>query len=351
MKIGIYDPYLDTLSGGEKYMLSMASCLSKDNDVYIFWNDEEDIRKRAKSKLGIDLENVKFLDNIFSAKTSFVNRFRASRKFDKIIYLSDGSIPVLGCSLFVHFQFPVEYVRNTYKNRFKIKRAEAVICNSFFTKVFIDKKFGINSVVLYPPASSFSSSKKENIILHVGRLGLDSNGVNFKKQDVMIDVFKKMIDSGLKNWKFLLIIGTKIEDSEKLSSLRELSKGYPIEILENVGQDALSEYYSKSKIYWHATGFGEDVEKYPEKAEHFGMSTVEAMSAGVVPVAINAGGQKEILREEDGFLWDSLRQLEEYTLRLINSPELLLSMSKNSIQRSMFFTGDRFCKEIKEIIK
>ena len=36
MRIGIFDPYLDTLSGGEKYMLSIASCLVQEYEVFIF---------------------------------------------------------------------------------------------------------------------------------------------------------------------------------------------------------------------------------------------------------------------------------------------------------------------------
>ena len=36
MKIGIFDPYLDDLGGGEKYMMKIAQCLGKNHDVSIF---------------------------------------------------------------------------------------------------------------------------------------------------------------------------------------------------------------------------------------------------------------------------------------------------------------------------
>ena len=39
MKIGVYDPYLDDVGGGEKYMLTTAECLSNDHDVTIFWDN------------------------------------------------------------------------------------------------------------------------------------------------------------------------------------------------------------------------------------------------------------------------------------------------------------------------
>jgi hypothetical protein len=58
---------------------------------------------------------------------------------------------------------------------------------------------------------------------------------------------------------------------------------------------------------WHATGYGFDAEQYPAKQEHFGMTTVEAMSAGAVPVVLNTGGQREIVTHgDDGFLWGEL---------------------------------------------
>ena len=79
MKIGIYDPYLDTLAGGEKYMLTMAMCLAERHNVAIFWDTdkEQEIRKKIKEKFGFDLSTISFAQNIFDQKTSFVTRFRS----------------------------------------------------------------------------------------------------------------------------------------------------------------------------------------------------------------------------------------------------------------------------------
>ncbi len=92
MKIGVFDPYLDSLSGGEKYILTAAVCLSKDNDVSIFWDKGTDIRSKAKEKLNIDLDKVKFSENIFKQGYPKVKRLRKTRDYDSIINLSDGSI-------------------------------------------------------------------------------------------------------------------------------------------------------------------------------------------------------------------------------------------------------------------
>jgi glycosyltransferase involved in cell wall biosynthesis len=356
VKIGIFDPYLDTLSGGEKYMLSIASCLSREHEVFIFWEEEKEaeIKLKAKKKLGIDLSSVKFYRNLFSRSVSSTARFFESKDFDTIIYLSDGSIPFVGTKLYIHFQFPVEWInKRNLKTKIKLSRVKKIFCNSNFTKSFIDRKFNINSNVLYPPVDLhvIKNIKKENTILHVGRFDVDSRESNYKKQDVMINVFKKMVDSGLKNWNFKLIIGLRDENKEKLNTIKEMSEGYPIELLVNIPNYKLWENYSRAKIYWHATGYGEDLKKYPEKAEHFGITTVEAMGSGCVPVVFDAGGQREIIEDKkSGYLCKTIEDFISNTDILIGDENLLRQMSVNSVERSKIFTGDRFCNELKKII-
>lgn len=357
MRIGIFDPYLDSLSGGEKYMLSIAVCLTSKHEVVIFWDSrgEKEIKEKALQKFGIDLSKVTFAQNIFSKDVSFVSRINSSRKYDAIIYLSDGSIPFVLSKLFIHFQFPVERAKTSnIKTRFKLNRVSGIFCNSFFTKGYIDKKLGTSSTVLYPPIyiSRSHKVKKENIILNVGRFGLNIDGSNYKKQDVLIRVFKSMVDNGLKKWTLILIVGLKEEDQDKLLELKKLSNGYPIHFVENPSNNILLEYYQKSKIYWHATGFGEDLEKFPERAEHFGISTVEAMSKWAVPVVINAGGQKEIVDDgKNGFLWNTTEELTKKTEILIKDDNLWRQMSKESMKKAKTFNGDRFCKEVNELIQ
>jgi glycosyltransferase involved in cell wall biosynthesis len=357
VKIGIFDPYLDTLSGGEKYMLSIASCLSKEHEVYIFWDQdkEKEIKSEAKRKLDIDLSSVKFYRNLFNESVSLTARFFETKDFDAIIYLSDGSIPLLGAKTFIHFQFPIEWVDGkSLKTKFKLAFVKKIFCNSYFTKKFIDKKLNVESDVLYPPIdlNVVKNIKKENIILHVGRFDVDSHESNYKKQDIMIEVFKKMVDKGLKDWELRLVVGVKDKDKEKINRLREMSEGYQIKLIVNISNKELWENYSKAKIYWHATGFGENLEKYPEKAEHFGITTVEAMGTGCVPVVFNAGGQKEIVEDgKSGYLFNNLEDFSSKTNALIKDENLLKQMSKFSIERSKMFVGKRFCDDLRKMIK
>lgn len=355
MKIGIYDPYLDTLGGGEKYMLTLTSCLSKKHDVFLFWSNNEDyIKKTAMERFSIDLSKTTFVTNIFSSNVSFLERVRKAAEYDLIIYLSDGSIPLFVTkNLIIHFQFPVVWVKQSFLTKIKLSRVKDIICNSKFTKSYIDKKFQIQSKVIYPPVDFLQNGNviKENVILHVGRFGVSREGVNYKKQDIMISAFKHMVQKGFSGWRFIMVISVRDQDKEKSSKLKELAKGYQIEIIENPSHEELAKLYCQAKIYWHASGFGEDIEKYPEKTEHFGIATAEAMGAGAVPVVINAGGQPEIVEDgESGFLWKTLEELENKTARLAKDESLIKKMAKSAKERSKIFSGERFCHEIEKLV-
>jgi glycosyltransferase involved in cell wall biosynthesis len=194
--------------------------------------------------------------------------------------------------------------------------------------------------------------KKEDIILHVGRFRVKNvKNDDYKKQGIMIDAFKEMVTKGLKDWKFVLAVSIQDKDKEAFENMKKKTAGFPIEFLVNKNNDELWDIYSRSKIYWHASGFGEDLENNPEYAEHFGISTVEAMGAGVVPVVINAGGQKEIVVEgQNGFLWDSIEELQSKTRKLIEDESLLKNLSKQAVESSKKFSAERFYQEVNNLI-
>lgn len=350
IKIGIFDPYLDDNGGGERYMMTIAECLSRENDVDIFWDNAKDLKK-VEDRFNLDLSRLKLTDNIF--KYPFIKKQKASRKYDLIIMLSDGSIPVLSSKkLYLHMQQPTHASLNL-KNKLKLKRIDKIFCNSEFTKKFIEKNYKFKCDLLYPPVSIYGKSEnKENIIFHVGRFRvMNVKSEDYKKQQFMLETFKDMVDKGLKNWKFLLAVGVNDLNNPKFISMKESAKGYPIEFLINASKKKLWEKGSKAKIYWHATGFGEDLVKNPHLAEHFGISTVEAMGVGAVPVVFNGGGQKEIVTDfKDGFLWNTKDELEKFTLKLTEDHNLFSVMSMSAYERSRDFDDRDFCRKVHEVI-
>ncbi len=351
MKIGIYDPYLDDLGGGEKYMMTIASCLSRKHDVTVFWNNEKDLLA-VKDRFNLDLGKVTVSANIFSPQISFFKRLFATKKFDVIIFLSDGSIPLsLSKKLFIHIQQPLSELQ---KNSVKIARVNAFFCNSEYTKHFIDKQFHLSTLVLYPPVSiSPEKIEKENIILHVGRFRIKNVSVgDYKKQGFMIEVFKKMIKQGLQKWKFVVATSFSKGAEKEFQLLQQQARGFPIEFYVNKSNKELWSLYNKSKIYWHASGYGENLEEYPEYAEHFGISTVEAMGAGCIPVVINAGGQKEIVTEgKNGLLWNTEDELIKKTKQVMSNPGLRNALEKNARLRAKDFSLENFSEEIERLIE
>jgi glycosyltransferase involved in cell wall biosynthesis len=364
MKAGIYDPYLNILGGGERYVMTLVEYLNQEGyEVDIFWNDKA-IKSKIEKQLGINLNRVNFVEDIFYSRgnlprttTSWVRgllkKWKITRRYDLIFYLSDGSVPFLFAKRnILHFQVPFTNVNGrSALNKIKFLKINKVICNSKFTKKFIDKEYGIKSEVVYPPVDveKFKAGEKEDIILSVGRF---TKALHAKKQHILIEVFKKMCNRGLKDWELILIGGTLKGDRNYIKSIRELARNYPIKVLTDIKFSDLKKFYSRAKIFWHAAGFGEDETKHPERMEHFGIAVVEAMAAGCVPIVINKGGLSEIVTHKvNGLLWETRSDLIKATLQLIKSQNLWQKLSSQAIKDSQKFSKKVFCRRIYELIK
>lgn len=327
----IVSPYLDHLGGGERYMLSISAILeSLGYDIYFAWDNLEQIANLS-AMLGLNLRaphlDPKVKELYF--KGNALSMYLSTRSYDVVIYLSDGSIPLLGGKRnILHMQVPFHGVGGqSLPNRIKQLFIHSVVVNSEFTKQIVDQEYKIDSRVLYPPVPSINShSKKENIILSVGRF---EPSLNTKHQDVMIEAFKSL-SSHLSNWRLVLVGGSSSE--EWLNKLKASAKGYSIEIIENIPHDQLLDLYGRATIYWHAAGYGVDELKNPELTEHFGISTVEALSAGCVPLVVPFGGQKEIVSDPT-YHWKSTEELVKKTLSTIANPVLpKIDVSKYSLE-------------------
>lgn len=349
MTIGIYNQYLDTLGGGERYCFDIASCLAGEHEVHIFW-DNPDILDSARSRFKMSLSGVQLVKNIWKSGNVF-ERANITRKYDAIFFVSDGSIPfVFSKKVFVIFQFPTDWVQERdLMTRLKVRRVTNFLCYSQFVKERLDKKFGINATVLAPAVdlASFSPKTKEKLIVSVGRF---TTGMNTKKQGVLIDAFKKLSPS-LPGWRLVLAGGVLPGDESFVEVLKKQAKGYPIEILPNISHEELVSYYGRAKVYWHAAGFGEDTQSHPERAEHFGLTTIEAMASGAVPVVFSGGGQKEVVGNwVSGFHWDTQKQLTEITQKILSDAKMWVRISKAARERAYMFGYDRFCAQLHKLI-
>jgi glycosyltransferase involved in cell wall biosynthesis len=232
----------------------------------------------------------------------------------------------------------------------KLFRINSIVCNSKFTKKYIDKEFGVKSIVIYPPVDveKLKPKRKENLIISIGRF---SQLTQAKRQDILIRAFKKIYDSGLRDWKLILAGGVEIGVTDYVKNLRGKAKGYPIEIIESPSWKEIRKMYGKAKIFWSASGYGIDEKKEPKRVEHFGITVVEAMAGGAVPLVCFAGGHKEIVSEgKDGYLWATEKALLLKTKALTQNRQLLLKLSKNARQSSKVYEYARFEAQVSEIL-
>ena len=322
-KAALYTPYADTLGGGERYLLTLAQIL-----LDLGWQveatiDDNELLAKSRQRFNLPLKNL----DIISKKNLDRGGLRGAlshRQYDLLFWVSDGSIPTMMAKKnWLHFQVPFHNLNGrSLFNIIKLKSIDKIICNSYFTKKIIDQEYGTRASVWYPPVAinDFSPGKKENIIVAVGRF---ETTMNVKRQDVLVSVFKKGVDEGLSNWKLILIGGSlgREKDNQYLQKLKKQAHGYPVEFRVNAPFRQLKETYGLAKIFWHAAGYGINEEKEPERVEHFGMTTIEAMAAGCWPLVYNAGGQKEIFSkfsQKNLCLWNSKEELLTKTKKIID---------------------------------
>lgn len=222
------------------------------------------------------------------------------------------------------------------------------VYNSEFTKNVLERNLRKQkSFLLYPPVdvSSMTVGSKDKLILSVARF---SSTMQSKRQDILIEAFRDLCTkiSGYK----LILVGGLAGEIKIIDDLRSQAKNLPIEIIPNPDFAKLKELYSRSQFFWHAAGYDVDEEKNPERVEHFGMTTVEAMSAGCIPLVIAKGGQKEVITSDAGVLCADQREIAEKTIEIINDPDKYAQMVSSSIARSKDFSLSKFYDKIKLLL-
>ena len=129
-------------------------------------------------------------------------------------------------------------------------------------------------------------------------MGRFFRGGHSKNQHVLLDALAELDAPG---WRLVLAGGG--DDPDYVEELRRRADGLPAELRVDVPRDELLELYSRAALFWHAAGHGQDARRHPERLEHFGITTVEAMAHGAVPLVFPAGGPAEVVEDGRTGVW------------------------------------------------
>jgi glycosyltransferase involved in cell wall biosynthesis len=113
-------------------------------------------------------------------------------------------------------------------------------------------------------------------------------------------------------------------------------------LIVNVSSQSLRRILSKAKIYVHCAPH-----------EYFGISVVEAMACGCVPVVHKSGGPYTDIIEYDeyGFSFESAHELASKINLLLNNNDLYEKFSERAQERSKMFNRENFKKHLIDTIK
>lgn len=400
IRIAIYNPYLETKGGGEKVCLALAEALSKDeqNSVYLLTHNEVDIAS-LESYFNLDLSKVgtRFI-NSEDFFTKLLNKLPLPGKLRNFFFdvKVSGQIKKHKYDVFINncyqsnlpnpspigiymCMFPqkvtqsdkVGLIKRAYflgidllyrvflhpTHKIGVFSYNLITANSQYTQKYIKKYWHKDSEIIYPICDDMSNgdTQKKRIILNVGRFFENSGENHHKRQDVLLDTFKTMKNLHDKGWE-LHFAGSVAEDVGGLKyilSLIKSARNVPVFFHFNSSYEELQSLYNEASIYWHATGFGSKVSEHPEKQEHFGITTVEAMSAGAIPIVINSAGQKEtVTNGTNGYLWDTSEQLASFTTEVaLGETSYVSSLRHNAIAASGRYGKRAFDERASEILR
>ncbi len=215
-----------------------------------------------------------------------------------------------------------------------LREIDTVICNSEFTRHAILEFWGCLSipepVVVYPASlGQFNPTKswaaRKNQCVYVARLS------RFKRHDILASLAKEIPEC-----QFISVgssTGTYSSYIEEL--VQQKPPNYCIRAAASSKQ--VSALLEESKLYVHCA-----------RNEHFGISILEAMKAGAVPLVHRSGGPCEFVPSQ--LQWGSMDELAAKCRRLLGDQIEWEYWRGRTLRLAEQFTPERFQTEFLEAV-
>lgn len=213
-----------------------------------------------------------------------------------------------------------------------------VLTNSEFSRKAIFKMYGVDSTVLYPPVNTgifqrhgLSSGTRADDILVISRFQ--------RSKKIENAIYLASLLSKRSVGRRMVIVGNISPDGlDYYQYLRRLAKRYGVKDYVRFEPSAsfsrLLDLVRSSKVYLH-----------PLPGEPFGISTVESMSAGLIPVVPDIGGHTEFVPPQ--YQFHTYEQGVDAVVEALNAPASEhLWMS----HRASAFSVPNFVGKFKEIV-
>ncbi len=312
--------------------------------------------KRSVVSVPMD-EDLKY-DPLFQRHTNRVLRELMEFKPDVIHITGLNDVSIVGAYLSWKLQIPMVGSWHTNLHEFAARRLTRMF--RFLPQKTLDSMTGfaerkiMDGAVLYYKMPKVILSPNQELVDLLGKgtkrvsrimtRGVDTDKFSPEKRTVHDDIFrfgfvgrlraeknvrlladleKKLLEAGKTNFKFVIVgEGNEREWLEKNMKNAEIT-GF-------LDGEKLSEAYANMDVF-----------VFPSETDAFGNVAQEANASGVPAIVTNQGGPKFIIKHnESGFVAENFDDFVKYSLALMDNPEKLAVMKKQSRTNAMSSSWD-----------